>query len=325
MSRLPLLPDSVSASFLPSGDYDGAPLMPARADTMRFLSGAQVLHVNGRHAPLERDVRQPFAVRRPGRRHDGQRRLQMRTRLAPSASATIQLIRLRRRLAVDRHVGDARGERAAHADDLFVERIGDAMRAIAQVRGLDGHVRPEHALAGEHVDELRVDAHVAVRTAPTGGRPRHSRRAAVSTRRHRLRPPSSGVNTMSVRAMPLKRPLLSRSRWMTCGNVDPPSAGTARANGTMAIGDGIGDAGRDGETQLRERGSGRGAASASRRQSANFFMRSFMSWVRMLAPNCARTAHRQAEWAEAKRDKPRLRPIRAARHRRCCNYSLGRQ
>ncbi len=37
MSRLPLLPDSVSASFLPSGDQAGAPLMPARADTMLRL------------------------------------------------------------------------------------------------------------------------------------------------------------------------------------------------------------------------------------------------------------------------------------------------
>ena len=41
--------------------------------------------------------------------------------------------------------------------------IGDAVRAVAQVRGRDGDVGPEHALAGEHVDELRVDAHLAVR------------------------------------------------------------------------------------------------------------------------------------------------------------------
>ena len=35
MSGLPLLPPNVNASFLPSGDHTGAPLIPARADTCR--------------------------------------------------------------------------------------------------------------------------------------------------------------------------------------------------------------------------------------------------------------------------------------------------
>ena len=49
-----------------------------------------------------------------------------------------------------------------HADDLFVQRIGDAMRGIAQVGGRRDGVRPGDPLAGEHVDELGVDAHLAV-------------------------------------------------------------------------------------------------------------------------------------------------------------------
>ena len=64
----------------------------------------------------------------------------MRARILAVGIRHDELVALRRRLAVDRHVGDARGERAAHADDLFVDRIGDAVRGIAQVGGSTVHI-----------------------------------------------------------------------------------------------------------------------------------------------------------------------------------------
>ncbi len=78
---------------------------------------------------------------------------------------------------------------------------------------------------------------------------------------------------MSLRAMPLKRPVLSRSRWMTCATSRPPSAGTARANGTMAIGMGSVTPCGDGEAQLRERGRRSGQLSQQQGRVASFFMR----------------------------------------------------
>ena len=58
---LPPLPPNVSASFLPSGDQAGAPLMPARADTFA-LTGSHPLHEHGGSLALERDVREPLPV-----------------------------------------------------------------------------------------------------------------------------------------------------------------------------------------------------------------------------------------------------------------------
>ena len=57
--------------------------------------------------------------------------------------------------------------------------------------------------------------------------------------------------------MPLKRPLLSRSRWMIAGDVDAAIGGHRAPKGTTAIGNGIGDALGDREPELRERAGAR--------------------------------------------------------------------
>ena len=53
---------------------------------------------------------------------------------------------LRRRRAVDRHIGDARREGAPHAQNVLVDRIAHAMGGIAK-RGL----RAREALRGERL------------------------------------------------------------------------------------------------------------------------------------------------------------------------------
>ena len=121
----------------PSGDQAGAPLTPARADTFWRSPGAQRLHVDLRHLVLERHVREPAAVRRPGRRHDRLgglhpillvHRRRRRRRSAGNAGC--------RRPARRGDVGDARREHAAHAGQLLVDPVGHAMRACAQRRAV---------------------------------------------------------------------------------------------------------------------------------------------------------------------------------------------
>ena len=64
----------------------------------------------------------------------------MRARILAVGIGDDKLVALLRRLAVDGHIGDARGECAAHADDLFVDGVGHAVRGVAQVGGLGGHI-----------------------------------------------------------------------------------------------------------------------------------------------------------------------------------------
>ena len=151
-----------------------------------------------------------------------------------------QLVALAGRRAVHRDVGDARGERAAHAGDLLVDLVGDAMRAIAQLRlrhrrrySLQQHLPVEHI----HQLELaaapcrrcrarpRADHHVvgAQRAPARRHRPRRRAWAAPAWRRA----PRRG----SGRCSPGRAGPPPRRR-------GPPSAGTARANGTTATGTG---------------------------------------------------------------------------------------
>ena len=86
--RLPPLPDSVSSSFLPSGEYDGAPLMPARAETMDFFP---VRRCCTKMADVRRS-NETYASHSPSGDQAGDMMgngdARMRTRLAPSESAT---------------------------------------------------------------------------------------------------------------------------------------------------------------------------------------------------------------------------------------------
>src|SRR3954462_12385437 len=88
MSRLPLLPDNVSASFLPSGEYEGAPLMPARAETGIFFADLRCC-TNTVETRRSNDT---YASHSPSGDHAGDIRgsgeLITRLRLAPSESAT---------------------------------------------------------------------------------------------------------------------------------------------------------------------------------------------------------------------------------------------
>ena len=134
-------------------------------------------------------------------------------------------------------------------------------------------------------------------------------------RARRLPPSVVGVDTMSV-----ARHALEAAAALEVALDDlrprraPPSAGTARANGTTAIGMGSVTPCGDGEPELRERRATQQALSRRAGQVASFFMRSFIAG-RMLAPNCARTEPDPAAAATAMPDTPRPRPIPATRHR----------
>jgi hypothetical protein len=73
-----------------------------------------------------------------------------------------QLIALRRRFPVDGHVGDARRERAAHAEYLQVDGVTHAVRGVAQcTRAADKALR-SYARPGERVHQVEVHREVAV-------------------------------------------------------------------------------------------------------------------------------------------------------------------
>jgi hypothetical protein len=253
---LPFVPESVSASFLPSGDHAA-------------LTRAYLLDVHGRDAPLERHVGEPFSVGRPGRRHDRAIRLHDLARALAVGVRDDELVFLRGRTAVHRHVGDAGREGAAHADDFLVDRIGDAMRGVAQVRGLHRPFAREQVLPGEHVDELGVDGNVAARQR--GQAPYHDVVVA-----HLL--PGGGVDLGRGRRLRdhvgARHALEAAARFEIAlhdrGDVEAAVGGHRAREGHDRDVDRIRDARGDGETKLRERGRRRGTGNQQQGKSEFF-------------------------------------------------------
>ncbi len=73
-----------------------------------------------------------------------------------------QLVVLRGRRAIDRNVGDARGECAAHPEDLLVDGIAHPVRGVAQRAPRTGEALRRQAYPGEGVDEIEVHRQRAV-------------------------------------------------------------------------------------------------------------------------------------------------------------------
>ncbi len=191
------------------------------------------------------------------------------------------------------------------------------VRRLAQVRGRRGRVRPEHGLPREHVHELGFDAHLAV-----GLREDAAHDDVVGAQLL----PGGGIHLVRAGGRAhhvgarhgLEAAAALRSRSMTCATSRPPSAGTARENGTMAIGMGSVTP----EVMVRRSCAKAGAASDERRQDETG-REFFHAWVHEVGANVSSKLRsnerriRRRGRGDARR--PRLRPIRATRHRRRCN------
>ncbi len=161
MSGLPPF-DSVSASLPPSGENAGAPLMPLLARHLLARPGGEILDEDRRIAALERVVGEALAVRRPCRRQQRLARAHDDLRIEAVRVGDHQRVLDARRKTGRGDIGDARPERAAHAEDLLVDDVGDLVRDVAQRRALSADRKPGHALLLADVEQLELDAHRAI-------------------------------------------------------------------------------------------------------------------------------------------------------------------
>src|SRR5207302_10566279 len=103
MSGLPPPPPSVSASLRPSGDHSGAPLTPARADTWR----RSPLRTSCTYTPECLVSNDTYASHCPSGdrgRHEGEARLENQVLVRSAGIGDDELVVLRRRATVGRHV-----------------------------------------------------------------------------------------------------------------------------------------------------------------------------------------------------------------------------
>src|SRR5690606_3968763 len=117
--------------------------------------GAQVLDVDRRIVVvLEGDVGQPAAVRAPVGRHQRFGRAHHHLRVVAIGVGNHQRVIDVLAGAGRGHVGDAGPERAAHAEDLLVDGVGDLVADVAHGAGAAGHGDAEQALLLGHVEQL---------------------------------------------------------------------------------------------------------------------------------------------------------------------------
>ncbi len=135
-------------------------------------AGREILDEDRRIAALERVVGELAAVRRPRRRQQRLARAHDDLRIEAVRIGDHQRVLDVRRQAGRGDVGDARPERAAHAEDLLVDDVGDLVRDVAERRALAADRKPGHALLLGDVEQLELDAHGAVAARRSRGRRR---------------------------------------------------------------------------------------------------------------------------------------------------------
>ncbi len=138
MSGLPDVATERERQALAIRQEHGRPVDDARpgGDT-RTLARAHLLHIDRRPTRFERYVRDPLPIRRPGGGGGGggtigSARLEHFALILAVRIRDDELVVLAGRLPVDRDVGGAGRKCAAHADDLFVDDVADAMGCVPQ-------------------------------------------------------------------------------------------------------------------------------------------------------------------------------------------------
>ena len=120
-------------------------------------AAGDVLHVDRGIAALEADIGQLAAVRAPCRRQQRLRRTGHALRIETIGVGDHQGITRALPRAACGDVGDAGPERAAHAEDLFVDRIGDLVGDIAHRAGTRRQGEAEQALLLGDIEQFVFD------------------------------------------------------------------------------------------------------------------------------------------------------------------------